>query len=37
MIDNAIVEERVEVYRKAYRDLTRIDLLEGVEQVEQAA
>jgi hypothetical protein len=36
-IDNEIVEERVETYRKAYRDLTRIDLLESISQIEQAA
>ena len=36
-IDNEIVEERVETYRKAYRDLTRIDLLDSIAHVEQAA
>ena len=36
-IDNEIVEERVETYRKAYRDLTKIDLVESISHVEQAA
>jgi hypothetical protein len=36
-LDNEIVEERVEIYRKAYRDLTGIDLLESTARVEQRA
>jgi hypothetical protein len=34
-IDNSIVEERVESYRKAYRDLTNIDLLTDIENIDQ--
>lgn len=36
-LDNEIIEERVEVYRKAYRDLTGIDLLTSISRIEQQA
>jgi len=36
-LDNEIVEERVEIYRKAYRDLTGSDLLTSVSRIEQQA
>lgn len=35
-LENKIVEEKVETYRKAYRDITKIDLAEGIQNIEQA-
>lgn len=34
-LENKIVEERIESYRKAYRDITKIDLAESVQNIEQ--
>ncbi|HLU99994.1 MAG TPA: hypothetical protein VKZ59_01925 [Acidobacteriota bacterium] len=34
-LENKIVEERIESYRKAYRDITKIDLAESIEGIEQ--
>jgi hypothetical protein len=34
-LENQIVEERVETYRKAYRDITKIDLAESFQNIEQ--
>ncbi len=36
-LENKIVEEKVETYRKAYRDLTKIDLAESIDTIEQQA
>jgi hypothetical protein len=34
-LENKIVEEKVETYRKAYRDITKIDLAESIQHIEQ--
>jgi hypothetical protein len=36
-LENKIVEEKVETYRKAYRDITKVDLAESIENIEQQA
>ncbi len=35
-LENKIVEEKLETYRKAYRDITKIDLAESIQNIEQA-
>lgn len=34
-LENKIVEEQIETYRKAYRDLTKVDLAVDIEHIEQ--
>jgi hypothetical protein len=34
-LENKIVEEKLETYRKAYRDITKIDLAESIQNIEQ--
>lgn len=35
-LENKIVEEKIETYRKAYRDITKVDLAESIQNIEQA-